>query len=685
MQTGACPTPAPSPRPAAAGTIDPPTGSLARIGVDTGGTFCDFVAAAADGGGWRTLKLPSTPEQPELAVLRGLARLGLGAAAGFWLVHGTTVGTNALLEGNWARVGLLVTAGFRGIYEVRDQARPHGPPTFDLGYERARPLVEPRLTCEIPERIAADGTELQPLDEGAVRRAGERLAQAGVEAVAVCYLFSFLRPEHELRSAALLAAMLPGVAVSASCQVLPQLREYVRLATTLANAALQPRVGGYLDALAGGAGTGPRHVMQSSGGVTDLACAARLPAATVFSGPAGGVVMAAAAGYPEAVSFDMGGTSCDVGLIQEGRWSLAAGCRVAGHDLGLPCVDLHTVGAGGGTIGWVDPAGRLRLGPQSAGARPGPACYGLGGEAATVTDADLALGYIGSRRRLGGSLRLSPQAARRAIRVGLATALHGRPTAVAAGLLRLADARMAEAVRAIAAGRGCDLRRFHLVAFGGAGPLHAARVAAMLGMAGVVVPPLPGVGSALGLLLADVRRDYVVCRGIRSLDDEPPQAPLLDEARHDFGGAPFQARWSVDLRYRRQGYELTVPCTPGEPPAVVHRRFDALHAAAFGGSAPDEAVEVLAYRLTAWVASPGLPAVASPASTAGGREAPVATRRAWFRDGGWLRMPVYDRGGLGADWSATGPAVVEQDDSLTLVPPGWTVRLDARANLVLQP
>ncbi len=673
-----------------------------RLAVDTGGTFCDLVLLDETTGRLSVRKVPSTPDDPARAVLQGIDAVGAPASEIAFFLHGTTVGTNALLEGKVARIGLLVTQGFRGILEVGEQARPYGRPTFDLLFERPSSLCPPRQTAEVAERVGARGEVLRPLDAASVERAIDRLEAQRVEAVAVCFLFSFLRPDHEQQVVARLRARHPEWWVTASSEVLPQIREYYRLSTTVANAALGPRLSRYMAALDRGLADrglirALRLVMQSNGGTATFAQAARVPVTTVLSGPAAGVTAAVAiarlAGSENVISFDMGGTSCDVALVERGRPNTTTRGEVAGRPIAVPMLDIHSVSAGGGTLARVDDLGALRVGPDSAGADPGPAAYGRRGTHPTVTDADLVLGYLDPQRFLGGGMRLDPEAAARALEARVARPLGLSLAEAAAGVVRLVNVQMAEAVRSISTERGYDVSAFPLVAFGGAGPVHAAFVARDLGIPRIIVPPHPGATSAFGLLLSDVRRDYVRSRldrldRLAAAEVEAALAELGRRAAEDLdreGFRPAERRCdlALDLRYAGQGYELTVPLPAGQfSPAAVRAAFDRLHEERFGHAAPDQPLELVSYRCQAVGLVPR-PADTTLASLPGPPDsrARLGSRRAWFD--GWVETLVYDRDRLGAGDELSGPAILEQYDSTIVVPPGFRLRCDAGGNATM--
>ena len=677
-----------------------------RVTVDTGGTFSDFVYLDESSGELSIAKFPSTPDDPSRAIMAGIEALHADRPCEIsYFCHGTTVGTNALLEEKGARTALLVTEGFRGIYPVGEQARPYGAAIFDVLYGKPSPLVPASLTAEVKERVDFRGNVLRPLDESALRGTVRAIAAQGVQSIAVCLLFSFLHPEHERRVRTIILGEMPHAIVSLSCEVLPQIREYYRLSTTVINAYLQPVLGRYLAALdhrldAAGVVSPQKYVMQSSGGMSRFATAARRAATTVLSGPAGGVIAGAAMarmmGVANIITFDMGGTSCDVALIKEGEPLMANGGKIAGRDLAMPMLDINTVSAGGGTIAEIDRLGLLQVGPHSAGAQPGPACYGRGGEAATITDCNLVLGNLGEDNFLGGRVALLPGRARATIEAKIARPLGMDVLAAAEGIIRIIDVKMDEAIRAISTMRGHDLRDFMLLAFGGAGPLHAARIARELGMSGVIVPRYPGVFSAMGLLMADVIHDYTRSQ-LAPLEDAKPAdvnemferlaSQAMEELRGDgFVQKSIHVERALDLRYAGQGYEIAVPCRaqPFDGGALKELRaaFDQHHQRMFGHMAPHETVEIVSYR----VRGIGLvPPVRLPTFKSAG--IPLAdaqrTRRRVRFDGKDVDCPVYERERLDVGLSFAGPAIVEQLDCTTVLCPGQTAHVDEWKNLIV--
>ncbi|MBX6388188.1 MAG: hydantoinase/oxoprolinase family protein [Frankia sp.] len=655
-----------------------------RLGVDVGGTFTDLVTV--DGAGRLVFaKVPSVPADQSTGVLAAFVRSGVPAERIARFAHGTTVATNTLLERNGAKTALVTTAGFRDILEIGRQDRPS---LYDLTRPRPRPLVPRELRFTLDERMGPHGV-VRPLAEADVRRlAGELRAVDGLAAVAVCLLFSFLHPEHEQLAGRILREELPGVTVVLSSEVLARFREYERFATTAASAYLTPRLASYLRSLghkAAGHGLPEPLIMFSSGGVVPIGVAARTAAACVLSGPAGGVVgaayVAARSGERNLLTFDMGGTSTDVATVLDGVVQLTHEASVGGVPIHLPSVDVHSVSAGGGSIAWVDDGGALRVGPRSAGALPGPACYGRGGTEPAVTDADLYLGYLPDGATLGGEVVLRRAASEKALaRLGERLGLD--PLETAAGVVDVANAEMARALRVVTVERGHDPREFALVAFGGAGGMHACALAEELGCRRILVPAACGVLSALGLALGDLRRDYVAAAFLdpeREPDALARQfAALAERALADQPDATLTR--FADCRYAGQSFELTVPA---DDLAAVRERFEEAHAARYGHRSPERPVEVVALRLVATVAGVAPALAAPPADPAA---AARRTRRdAWFPDGaGWRPVEVVPRAALGPGEAVTGPAIVEFAEATLVVRPGWDGVVDHVGTLVLE-
>ncbi|ELZ61433.1 MULTISPECIES: hydantoinase/oxoprolinase family protein [Halorubrum] len=658
------------------------------IGVDVGGTFTDV--ALSLGGDLVTAKVPSTEDQSE-AVVAGIEKAceaaGIDPESVTEFSHAMTVSVNALLENDGARTAIVTTEGFRDVLEIGRQTRPS---LYDLDAEKPTPLVPRRRRFEVAERATPDGIE-RAVDDGDVEALVADLREADVESVAVCLLHAYASPENERRVAAGLREAL-DVPVSASHEVLPEFREYERTSTTAVDAYVRPAIDGYVGRLTERArdlGLPRPRIMQANGGVTDADTVRRNAVTTVLSGPAAGVVGASAAAATDAdrdglVTFDMGGTSSDVSLVRDGEVARTTESVIADRPIGTPMVDVETVGAGGGSIAWVDAGGALRIGPRSAGADPGPACYGKGGTEPTVTDADLVLGYVGADTDLGGDLSLDAAAARDALADLADEAGMDGPVAAALGVHRVANADMSRAIRSVTVERGHDPRAFGLVAFGGAGPMHAVSIADGLDIDRVVVPHASGVLSAYGLLAADETRDAVRTRqgplaGVEGDAVDEVYGELTDRLLGEVSD-PDAARveYAADLRYEGQSFELTVDVERPFDPVAAGERFAAAHESAYGYRA-DEPVELVNCRATATVPR-SAPAVES---VGGGDAEPRTTREAVFPEG-TRETPVYDRERFPADEAVAGPAVVEGAESTVVVPPGWGVRLRGDGALVAE-
>jgi N-methylhydantoinase A len=653
----------------------------ARVGVDVGGTFTDLVAIRD--GVLVSGKVASRPDDQSLGVAAALELAGLGGDDVAALAHGTTVATNALLERRGARTALVTTEGFRDVIEIGRQNRPS---LYDLAAAPPSPLVPRELRFTVTERIGPEGVELA-LDEASVEGVVDDVRSSGVQAVAVCLLFSFADPSHERRIRDALASALPDVRCSLSSDVLPEFREYERFATTTADAYLRPVLSSYLDRLESRLrelGLPAPLVMQSSGGVTAVAAAAARPSTCVLSGPAAGVVAAAyvagESGFSDLLTFDMGGTSTDVSLVLGGEVQTTTGSIVAGVPIKHPMVDVHTVSAGGGSIAWVDSGGAVRVGPRSAGADPGPAAYGLGGTDATVTDANVVLGYLADGMRLGDGIVLERRLAERAIGE-LADRAALDPLPAAAGVVAVAEAEMARALRVISVQRGVDPRGLTLVAFGGAGGLHACRLAEELGMTCVLVPRAAGVLSALGLAVSDLRRDYVTplfadARTVRNDEFEAAFASLEQRAQEELDAPSLQR--SADARYQGQSFELTVPAPT---PVEIGPAFLRAHLDRYGYTLDDTPIELVALRLSARQAVPRPALTAAPDQSRG--DGPRRLRRNAFFDGSWVDAPAVELGDLAPGTRLDGPAIVALPEATCVVRPGWVARIDDAGALVV--
>ena len=658
-----------------------------RVGVDVGGTFTDAVAVDARGRLIGHRKEPSTPPRVEEGALAAVDALAGSGEALEHVVHGTTAATNALIERRTGRVGLLTTRGFRDVLAIGTQMRPD---LYDVMQTKPVPLVPRHLRLESPERIAADGSVVRALDEEAVARAGRRFRRERVEAIAVCFLFSYVNPAHERRAAAILKTLCPGVEIALSCDVAPMMREYPRTSTTVINATLRPVLSRYLRELESRAKV-PVLVMQSNGGVLPAGEAAALGHHLVFSGPAGGVVgasvFAAAGGVRDLVTMDMGGTSFDTCLVLRGRPAVRSEFIAGGEPVIGSTLDLETVGAGGGSLAWTDAGGALRVGPRSAGAVPGPACYGRGGDRPTMTDANLLIGRLDRDRFLDGRLPLDVDAAERAVHDHVARPLGIDVAHAAHAIVDVATATMARALRVVTVGRGWDPARLPMVAFGGAGPLHVVRLAEQLGAERVLVPPLPGYISAIGLLATDLRNEVaetVLRPGRREVapgEMRRTAARLARSAARGLGrGARSEAiSLALDCRYRGQGFELTVPLAAPtlEAMAEARRAFHGRHDAVFGHAAPDEPVEIVALRVTATATGEGF----RPPRIRRDGVAAAAGARKVFDGNAWAEAPVFDREQLPAGWFTGGPAIVEEGECTTWIPGGWSVVVDPYGTL----
>jgi N-methylhydantoinase A/oxoprolinase/acetone carboxylase beta subunit len=677
------------------------------LGVDIGGTFTDFMLYDTESGNVHVHKVPSTPAEPERAMVGGLAELcaDAGVAPGdvTGVFHGTTVATNAVLEHDGAVAGMITTRGFRDIVHIGRHQRPlHYSVMQDIPWQ-AQPFIQRRHRKVVTERIVPPtGEVLTPLDEDEVRAAATELRTEGVEAVAVCFLFSYLNPEHERRAAAIVREEMPTAFVTTSADIFPQFREFERFTTATMSAFVGPKTGSYLDRLATALERegvdGELHVMMSSGGVASVRTAAERPVTMLLSGPAAGILGGQWAGALAArrrlITFDMGGTSADIGIVTEDGVSEASArdTWVGGYPLLVPMLDVHTIGAGGGSIAYVDQGGAFRVGPRSAGASPGPACYGQGGTEPTISDAHVVLGRIDPQRFLGGRMQLDRDAAV-AVVEKLAGELGLGLLEAAEGVLTIANSNMARAIRSRTIEKGHDPRDFALVAFGGAGPLHAAEVADSLEIPEVLVPPHPGITSAAGLLTSDLKYDQM--RTVFQLQGSVDADGLnreLDGLEAELRGwlerdgvppSDVEVIRALDCRYVGQGYELRVTLAEGAFTEEALERFHVLHEREYG-SAYGDPIEIVNARVAAIGRRPRLDA--TPVTSGSFEDALVNESESVFRVEGSLRaLPTrfYDRGLLPVDETFRGPAVVFHLDTTTVVPPGWEAKADISGNLIL--
>jgi N-methylhydantoinase A len=686
-----------------------------RVASDVGGTFTDNLAYDETLRRVTVAKVPTTPENRAVGTVRGLKRAlelqGRGGGDVAYVGHGMTTATNAVIQRSGGRTALITNEGFRDLLLIGRQNRPS---LYDIRKTRPLPLVRREDCHTVRGRLDPTGREVTPLDENGLRDIACRLKADAVAAVAVCLLHAYANPEHERRAKAILSDELPGIAVCISTDILAEFREYERASTVVLNAYLLPVMDRYLTSLSElladpGEGLGlapevPVMVMEASGGLMTVATAREKPVHTVLSGPAGGVVASAhvaqLSGFAEIITLDMGGTSTDISLILGGRPQVTREASLEGAPIRIPVIDINAIGAGGGSIAWIDEGGALRVGPKSAEAVPGPACYDRGGAEPTVTDANLVLGRFGADTRLGGELALHPDAAARTIQERIAGPLGIDLTAAAAGILRVANATMARGIRVVSVERGHDPRRLTLVPFGGAGPMHGSPLARELGIPRLLVPPTPGILCALGMLVADLRHDLVQTHlaAHRDLSADAARAildPMLAEARRLLEADRVtedrrRIEMRVDMRYIGQSYELPIGLAAfidADWVALVPA-FHAEHARRFGHSDPAAPVEIVSFAVTATglIDTPEL-----PRPPAGDSEPPAeartGTRRAYFEEGAggeWAECPVWQREALLAGNEIAGPAIVEEVSSTTVLYPGDHARVDEVGSLIVE-
>lgn len=682
-----------------------------RVGVDSGGTFTDVCMFDETERRVKIWKVSSTPDDPSRGIAQGVEE-GMKVHADVddaplspirYFGHGTTVATNALIQHRGAKVGLITTDGFRDLLEIGRQKRPS---LYDIFADKPLTLIPRHLRFEVPERLLHDGSVQTDLDEDAVRAAAHAMKDEGVEAVAICFLYAFINPDHEKRARAIVAEILPDVFLCASHEIAPEFREFERLSTATVNAYLGPLMHRYIHRLSVrldelGLKSAP-HLTQSNGGVSSFEAAASAPVRTVLSGPSTGVVAAEAlgtqAGFPDIITFDMGGTSSDVALMTGGKTRQANEAVVHGYPIKAPMLDIHTVGAGGGSIARIDTGGFLKVGPQSAGADPGPVCYGKGADEPTVTDANIALQVLNPTHILGGRMAVHRDLAMEAIG-GMADRLGLGVMETAQGIISVVTANMARAIRVISVQRGYDPRDYALMAFGGAGPLHAVRLAQELDIRTVVIPRTPGTLCAMGLLLTDLRASFPVTRLTPMIPDSVPAiGQALSEVVSKAGawfeaeGIPEDSRrvmLSIDLRYEGQNYELSVPVGPegftAETLAETIAGFEAEHLRMYGFTADGEAINAVTFRAEAigLVQKAQLPE--RPLGDPDATGAVIGAREIWFPETKtFTDSPIYDREKMTPGMTFEGPGVVEQMDTTVLIPPGTSVRVDAFENLIME-
>ncbi|CAM3618462.1 Acetone carboxylase beta subunit [Bordetella sputigena] len=685
-----------------------PGNSMVRIGIDVGGTFTDFVMADVESGALSYFKVPSSPADPSIAIAQGtqemLRHFSVEASRVGYLGHGTTVATNMVIERKGVKTGLITTTGFRDVLAIGRQTRPA---LYDYAVRKPEPLVRRRYRVEVDERMDANGNPLRGLDEDELAQRVRELVAEGIESLAIAFLHAYRNPEHEERARAIVERVAPGLHVSISHEVLPEFREFERTSTTVLNAYVAPRMQTYMERLCtrleeAGVGAQPL-TFHSNGGLMPLATVERLPVLTCLSGPAAGVVGATvigeAAGISEIITFDVGGTSTDVSLVTGGRPGFTSDRLVAGHPVKMPMVDIHVVGAGGGSIARLDDVGALKVGPDSAGAVPGPVAFAKGGTEATLTDANIVLGRLNPHTLLDGRMKVDRARAAAVIESSIARRIGMSVEEAAHGILRIATANMSRAIRAVSTEHGHDPADFTLFAFGGAGPLHAAEVARECGIGHVLVPHEPGTMCARGILLADVSRDFVrtqlcpltdetwrsvldVLREMSRQGDEWLASERVPQARRRF-------HLHIDGRYRGQTHDIRVQLeqAPDASKARFVEAFHAAHRAQHGHDNPAHPIEIVSCRAQAVGLVPKQTAAMSPArATDAARDAPAPSeRRVYFGpDEGWIDTPVYRRAALAAGTTLPGPVIIEEMSSTTVVLPAQKASIDPAGNIRIQ-
>lgn len=670
------------------------------LGIDIGGTFTDFALWNTENDFLTFSKVPSTPLHEAEGVIAGIRELGCPAKELERIVHGTTVGTNAILQGKGAKVGLITTRGFKDLIEIGRTQRLVPNSMFKPKFVRPKPLVPRHLRFEIGERVYANGESTKGVDPKELNEIAERMAAEGLESIAICFLHSYRNTKNEEGAERLLKDRLPSVPISLSSKVIPEYREFERFSSTVVNAYLMPVMMNYLDCLESdlkknGYG-GKVFIISSSGGMISAKAAQVFPLRTILSGPAGGVNgaihFARQAGFSNIITYDMGGTSSDVCLVRNLLPMVSSEHLLSGIPIKTLQMEINTIGAGGGSIAWVDEDGRLKVGPQSAGANPGPASYGRGGKNATITDANLFLGRLGSRSLLGGKIELYPDLARESLK-RVSEELGGLELhTLAEGILRIAVTKMTGAIKEISVEKGHDPRDYVLVPYGGAGPMHAADIAQEIGISSLLIPRSPGNLSALGLIVSDVRHDDVRS-WIKALEEieinllekefgvmEKKALSSLEKEGFSAQGISFQR--SLDLRYKGQAFELNIPMEKGDSLKGIGERFHQRFQEAYGHSHPERHIELANIRLSSFGIDnkPLLPAMDSARTSL---ELAKKDERAIFFQGRLWGTPIYERDLLPYEAILNGPAIIEETGATTVVPPKWTARVDSYSNLLL--
>lgn len=676
-----------------------------RLAVDTGGTFTDLCVIDELSGKLVVTKVPSTPSNPALAVITGIQKLitekEISADKVKFILHGTTVATNALLEHKGAQTALITTEGFGDVLQIGRQNRPE---LYNFWARRPIPIVPRRLCYEVPERLLYTGEVFRPLDESKTESIVHEIKNRGIKSIAVSLIHSYANDIHEQRIKSIISKIHPDAYVTLSSEVLPEFREYERMSTICINSFVMPKVNKYVADLEGrlkkmGVAS-DLYIMQSNGGVITARMAREMSARTVLSGPAGGVLTGAfisrSTSQPNLITIDIGGTSADISLIESGTPHLTTESQIGGYPIKLPMIDINTIGAGGGSIAWIDSGGALRVGPQSAGADPGPVCYGLGGTKPTVTDANAILGRINPSYLLGGEMKLFLDDARRVIEEKIARPLEIDVERAAAGIIAVINANMIRGIRRVSVEKGYDPREFSLVAFGGAGPLHAVELARALNMTKIIIPAYPGIASAFGMLSADVRHDYVQtyiavsnkvdAKRLQSIYQHMEKQGIHQLSNEGFSDQSIILHRYADLRYVRQAYELQVPLKNGslttEDISSAAQSFHAQHERNYGYARKSEPVEFVNLRL---VALGKLPEMQPAQTISKGKKAlqPIDYRKVFFEGTSPLKTAIYQREHLHKGQHISGPAIIEQLDSTIVIFPNYQAVTDSYGNLLI--
>lgn len=676
-----------------------------RIGIDTGGTFTDVSLIEEKTGKSYITKVPSTPSNPSLAVLNGMKQIveetNINLSDLSFFIHGTTVATNALLEQKGAKTALLTTNGFKDVLQIGRQTRPK---LYDFRARKSEPLVPRNLRLELDERIDAQGNILKEVNKDEVILLSEFLKRNQIESLAICFINSYVNPIHEYKVKQVLEELVPNISITLSCEVLPEFKEYERTSTTVTNAYVLPKMKFYLNYLKNKLKDmeirSNLYIMQSNGGVISANTAINMPVRTMLSGPAGGVlagtIVAKNTSNKNLITIDMGGTSLDTALIENEVPQYTTISEIEGRPIKVPMVEMHTIGSGGGSIAWIDAGGALRVGPQSAGADPGPVCYGKGGKEPTVSDANVILGRLNPNSILGGKMKMDVEAARKVMKQKIADPLGITVEQAAEGVLKVINANMVRGIRVISIEKGHDPRDFSLMAFGGAGPLHAVDIANELGCKKVIIPPSPGIACAIGMLMADVRHDYVKTYSttlsdisldsVNNILEELTEQAVEELEKEGFSKNNMELQASLDLRYVRQAYEINIPISDNlvlteESLKLAVKMFHENHEKIYGFNREAEELELVNIRLI------GLGKIKELTKETAETDMeksikPISKRQVYFNDT-FVNTPIFNRNNLNSEVTIKGPAVIEQLDSTIIIYPNQEATTDNMGNLVV--